>query len=406
MNINYDEIDKLDSIKERIIRNFNIRNITAKKAIQKRFSEEGFQKFSLLVRTLLSMYGYDVDIQIGNLEVKYKYINNNYGDNHNLSFRIFDKIHISFFNIIIKYPSVDIRNSNNETFNIKDLFVVIKVKIESNDIKFYDKIGGFRMSLSKIEYVSRFNHPHLHSNILNNSNDYMLFKEYMRTCNNSSSIFDFCTGTGQDIDKLLNSISEEEFYTEENIIQFFLLVDMMVGWESIEGVPYKRLATIGYLLENSYSNTELIESNDIDNEKLELIFKILINNILSDNNLQTQFINLSLSIDIPNIVFTKTGIEFLVLSLKDKLLNIIPNMFTVYYGSFYYPVNIENRLKNIKYDNVKFIFNNKSISLSLYDIDLPNFIRNYRVNNIILKFILDKLNDYAKKESIREVVLR
>lgn len=135
------------------------------------------------------------------------------------------------WDIVIKFPEVDITNSKNDHHKIKDLYVKIGVSANRRSIAKNLASGGYlgnvdlsgwRQTMSLREYESSYGHSHLPS---------------------SYSEETFCLGSSQ-----LRMIIEELrlVFTEEMWMLFLLSLKNYVSWESIEGGPHRRISNISY----------------------------------------------------------------------------------------------------------------------------------------------------------------
>lgn len=120
--------------------------------------------------------------------------------------------------IILKFPEVTIRNSNNESHKIKDLYV----KIQYRNNRLVRELEGFRGVLSAKEYKAHYAHSHLSSS------------------NTHTDWTDFCLGSGTETGFLLAECQES--FTEDNFIRLLAMIDSYVEYESIEGGPHIRMS--------------------------------------------------------------------------------------------------------------------------------------------------------------------
>ena len=397
---NYDYYnDKLFNYKQKIIDRFNIRKETSRKVILKRYSQEVYYKFSLLVRTLMSIYKDNFDIQIDDIVLNSKLFTNSYGFNDKKEFFIATGLIIKDFKIFIKYPEITIVNSTGLKHIIKDLFVTIIFTIKEDKIIF-GNIHGFRATLSDIEYSCGYLHSHLPG-----KHNYFEVSDFLEKRK-------FCTGRGQIIDSLLTELNVDT-YTEESLTMFFLQLNNYVKWESIEGNPHKYIKDIGIkpvkILELSYNTKNLIWKS---------ILNKLLNNIDTLNNFKTlvnwKVIPIDISINEVEYIPDKTTLnKFLCKELFESFKH-LKDIFYIYRNGVRHSLNTPNKTDSIHIsDNIATSekrpkFRGEYINFEIYYINILNN-NNYDIEDIIINekvlyFILEKLKDYAKKARIKEAL--
>lgn len=134
---------------------------------------------------------------------------------------------------IVYYPEIIITNSNKESHVITDLYVKFSFDYFG---RLYHSFKINRGSYSDQEWYSNYKHSHTHGS----------FPEVI--CSFSTP----CLGEGpinSTIAVLQNATLET--FSELEIVQFLILIDDFLKWESLEGVPYKHIRDIG----NSGSHT-------------------------------------------------------------------------------------------------------------------------------------------------------
>lgn len=131
----------------------------------------------------------------------------------------------------ILYPEFTISNSEGRSHLIKDLIVVHSFAYNPVEGHVYPaRIQGMRLTRTSEEIYTGYKHSHLHSS---SSSEY-------RTA--PFSIGTFCIGNETDL-----SLLEAEFEVMmdyERIELYLFVIDSMVQWESLEGVPYIRMSSI------------------------------------------------------------------------------------------------------------------------------------------------------------------
>ena len=90
-----------------------------------------------------------------------------------------------FPSIWIHFPEFTITNSNGDSHNIRDLFVILDITVYSENIKILgDRLRGFRTTLTYKELISGYQHSHLYPR-----NDYFSnFDDFMYSSTFSSEI--------------------------------------------------------------------------------------------------------------------------------------------------------------------------------------------------------------------------
>lgn len=167
-------------------------------------------------------------------------LDSNFGDKWCFHFYTVD----DFPDIWIHFPEFTITNSNGNSHNIKDLFVVLKTDISEGSIKIKNHaIQGFRTSLTDKEYISKYQHSHLYP-----TGDYFTCFQYGLIPESS-----FCLGTSE-IGDLLQIINGEPF--DEGVFELFLiLLRDVFKWESLEGHPYISMIQISSYKDSSKTYT-------------------------------------------------------------------------------------------------------------------------------------------------------
>ena len=158
------------------------------------------------------------------MEGMVKILDRSYKGNWSFVFHSLDNLP----SIHILYPEIEIRNSKNEKHTIRDLVVVIDLSIIGfrRKITINSRIRGFRLTVTKEEFISGYAHSHLRS----------LYEKY-------NAFFDggeissnyFCTGENE-IPELVSVFNDNQ---DLGTFELFLLtLDTMMSWESLEGRPY------------------------------------------------------------------------------------------------------------------------------------------------------------------------
>ena len=152
------------------------------------------------------------------------------------SFGIISGDIINLEGIMILFPEITINNRDKKTHLIKDLLVNLIVTIQTDSNKKQrlqiHRIKGARLTLSRAEYMSNYCHSHLSQGgptLLNENGSFPYFTS-------------FCTGSG-DINIYQANLNAEGF-KEETVVPYLLQIHTLVGYESIEGTPYRHIRNI------------------------------------------------------------------------------------------------------------------------------------------------------------------
>lgn len=173
----------------------------------KKFTASTFEKFRLLVKSTQEVYEDSWDIEI----VK----NGETG--------------INIKGIVILFKDIIIKNSRDKEHSIKDLFVKIELDIYNNNLIVRDLCGG-RTTLTYSEWSVGYMHSHLpHGSISSGSTPPFWGN--------------FCRGSGH-INDFIAEINSRGGFKEENLTPFLIQILGLVSWESLEGVPHKKLEFI------------------------------------------------------------------------------------------------------------------------------------------------------------------
>jgi len=150
--------------------------------------------------------------------------------------------------IILKFDNVTVKNRNNLEHNIKDLYILIRLK---EDFSITGGIEGCRGELTYAEYTSNYLFSHLSS----------YYDEHISKC---------CLG-GQ---TALNQVCMELHCTfnSTRFEHFLFAIKNYVTWESLEGGPYRKIKDIG---NNIYSNIVSLTNSQIENYIIPCINKKL-----------------------------------------------------------------------------------------------------------------------------------
>ena len=159
------------------------------------------------------------------------------------------------------YPDFTITNSEGETHNIKDLIVIHKVAYSRTGGHIYTKHPeGGRFRKTKLETAASYQQSHLPSY---DSEDWG--ENPFRTST-------FCVGGDTDVSRMIAEFEVEMDWDRYELYLF--CVDSMITWESVEGVPYRKMRDIKNSMNDRVtsvnSNHPIKIVNYIINEKIPL----------------------------------------------------------------------------------------------------------------------------------------
>ena len=163
-------------------------------------------------------------------------------------------------NILIRYPIITITNSVGESHVIRDLFVRIYLFSRPNDgskICINSDIEGFRLTVTREEFISGYSHSHLYYSGSNFNDFYTEDRINQRV---------FCLGTNEIPEVIYVFNDTQEMGTFELLL---LTIDNMMKWESLEGVPHFKMRNI------SNKMLDIEEYHPHDNEHTNIVTGIL-----------------------------------------------------------------------------------------------------------------------------------
>lgn len=147
--------------------------------------------------------------------------------------KIFTDVLVSNGNfIIIKFPKVTVTNENNKFIHIQDLYVRVCVTFNG----YMD--GKFEMIRSYYP-LEQWNSDYCHSHISHISTEWMVP----------------CTGSGP-INSTINFLGS--YFDKEKWGLFCYELDKFVTVESIAGIPYRRLESVGLMNDRPFSNPVVV----------------------------------------------------------------------------------------------------------------------------------------------------
>jgi hypothetical protein len=130
----------------------------------------------------------------------------------------------------VLYPEFTITNSNGDLHTIKDLVVIHQVAYNpNNEGHIYTKhLMGGRLSKTKLEVASSYQQSHLPGHV-----NWRHQPFYVTT---------FCVGGDTDVSRMIAEFEVEMDWDRYELYLF--CVDSMITWESLEGVPYRKIRNI------------------------------------------------------------------------------------------------------------------------------------------------------------------
>lgn len=153
-----------------------------------------------------------------------------------------------FFKVL--YPNVIIRNTAGNSHLIRDLVVIHSFHFSHNSVCPLSLKGG-RFTKTNLEVMSGYQQSHLPSS--SSWENYPFI------------VSSFCVGGDTDVSRMIS-----EFQVEMDLARyelFLFCVDSMITWESLEGVPYRKMADI----KNSTSNLVLSSQSHYEQEVVQKI---------------------------------------------------------------------------------------------------------------------------------------
>lgn len=168
---------------------------------------------------------------------------------------------INLRGIVLHFPHITITNRDSASHNIKDLFVKIHIALNTGErgnkrLKIHNLDGG-RSTMTYAEYCSNYLHSHLSTYTYDRN---MRRDGFMLPFYNQ-----FCTGSGEI--NLYQSNINADGLTEERFTQYMLQIMSLVGYESIEGHPYRKIRDIMIRTKTNrgYSLPSIVERHNFIN---------------------------------------------------------------------------------------------------------------------------------------------
>jgi hypothetical protein len=150
-----------------------------------------------------------------------------YGDNVDLQWiREGNRNYAPVFKVV--YPKFNITNSQGQSHQIRDLFVLHRFSYSSFGTFTIKRPQGGRLSKTVEEIVSTYQQSHLTGH-----------SEWIRQPFEAT---EFCLGNDTDVSRMLAEFEAELDW--DRLELYLYCVDSMVTWESIEGVPFRYMSSI------------------------------------------------------------------------------------------------------------------------------------------------------------------
>lgn len=287
---------------------------------------------------------------------------------------------IDIYGIVLYFPKITITNRNENSHLIKDLFARISLTIGNNGLKI-DNLEGGRTTLSYAEYCSNYYHSHLSTHAIG----------YINNSSSPPMYENFCTGSGEI--NIYQADINTDGITEERITAYLIQIMTLVGYESIEGTPYR------------YIKNVMIKNTSIESIPSNFLAVDLYNKVIHYHKQQGKKPCLEFAFENEKYVVkdNEKFDEFLMTQIitnddKKNILCMIDETGTYYqYGS-------TPKLSQPPTTNSKYIFQGKKIPFKIEDI--PNEIEDnniiYFIHPIIKEIIKNKIEYDINRKKIRK----
>lgn len=182
-----------------------------------------------------------------------------YKNNYDLGFEDKGTYLTPYFKVL--YPDFTITNSAGESHNIKDLVVIHRVAYSRTGGHIYTQHPeGGRFRKTKLETTASYQQSHLPGY------DSKCWRE------NPFQTATFCVGGDTDVSRMIAEFEVEMDWDRYEL--FLFCVDSMITWESLEGIPYRKMRDIKTSMNNrvtSINNNHILKIvNYIINEEIPL----------------------------------------------------------------------------------------------------------------------------------------
>lgn len=275
--------------------------------------------------------------------------------------------------IVIYIKELEISNSKGLKHQIKGLLVFLPFDCYQGNW-YITNILGCRTYLSYKEYCSKYRHSHLSvSNV--SLEDFKSFKKD-----------EFCLNT-----ELINILFNLKYKYDSNTFELFLLsLGNYLEWESLEGVPFRRIEDLGV-----YDFDDIIKTKDYYND---------FNKIWKNFDLMKFEYGIN-----NNRYYIKETKIFNNILRKEVISNKLYDLLCIRDNNIYY-YYIPGKKKIIKKQDLSGYFINFRddrihLKIEYNDHYIPN-IDSYKVYPKFSKYVIDRLENYINHESIRANCIR
>ena len=192
----------------------------------RKVTDNVFNEFRTFVKTTQEIYenSWDIDIETSMEEFS--------TEKSSGKTRIERKLVIQIRGLVLYFPRVTITNRERKSHLIKDIFVRIPFFINQRESLGIESIEGGRTTLSYAEYCSHYYHSHLSINAIGSISSRSQPPMYST----------FCTGSGEI--NIYQADMNSEGITEARATAYLMQIMTLVGYESIEGTPYRHIKNI------------------------------------------------------------------------------------------------------------------------------------------------------------------
>ena len=279
--------------------------------------------------------------------------------------------------ILIRYPIITITNSKEESHVIRDLFVRIHMYYDQKGGKICieSDIEGFRLTVTREEFISGYSHSHLCHSGSNFNDFYTEGRIKQRT---------FCLGTNEVPEVISVFNVTQEMGTFELLL---LTIDNMMKWESLEGGPHFKMRNIS----NKVSGERRYIPHD--NEHIDIVTGILVDSTMlkeCEYDMQDRIIK---------IVEDDTFHRNLIRIIKE----VSPNSLCIRNGDYYFKSRVVT--ESLEPLQVSFPFKESVINFKIYsnylDKESQDSSENLNVHPEVYKNIIKNLNKELYEKCIR-----
>lgn len=337
-------------------------------------TDEVFNQFRIFIKTTQEIYenSWDIDIQTMMDEISAP---------HSKKCKM--KLIIDITGVVLYFPRVTITNRERKSHLIKDIFVRTPFFIDESRNKLkIEIIEGGRTTLSYAEYCSHYYHSHLSINAMGSISSGSIPPMYST----------FCTGSGEI--NIYQADMNADGITESKVTAYLMQIMTVVGYESIEGTPYRHMKNIMIRdASGRRSNPNINVSNNLyrrtlqhykDNNLVPCVEFAIENNkyIVKDNDKFTEFLMTTVSSD-------------------DDKRNILCMMDET--GAYYQYGSTPRREQPPVVTN-KYIFQGREIQFVVEDIqnEIDDSNIDYFIHPNIKSFIKNQIEYDINKKSIRK----